>query len=258
MDNKKNVLSDTVNVTIHQSYLQDENASYGKVQRNTAYIGNVIEAIVRQNNTLKEETLLFAAGLLRDGMLELLSQGKAVDVLELGVIYPKVSESMDTATPDVSDIPQLVLGYTASTKALSAVAHLTAGATIAAQSVPVIKEAWDMKQCAANGTLTAGQGVRLTGRKLKIAGKAEATGVFFVPVDDSGSIDESGSNWIRAAETKKLSQNTQGTLLFVLNKDIAPGTYKIVIKTAFGNGERVNKTVRTGMMSASVKVRADS
>ena len=66
MDKRINSLTDSVNVTIHASKLAKGSGSYAKVQRNTAYIGNIVER-VSKNAVIPggTETLLYVAGLLR-------------------------------------------------------------------------------------------------------------------------------------------------------------------------------------------------
>ena len=43
MNDKTNKLKDNVNVTMHKVTISDKDLSYAKVQRMTAYIGNVID-----------------------------------------------------------------------------------------------------------------------------------------------------------------------------------------------------------------------
>ena len=84
MNDKANLLTDKVNVTIHKLSLQEKKISYAKVQRNTAYIGNIIDKVLEHNKMVDRETLLYVAGLFRNGILDLLKSGRAVDLFEMG------------------------------------------------------------------------------------------------------------------------------------------------------------------------------
>ncbi len=48
-----------------------------------------MDKILEKEHNLSRETLLYAAGLMRNGIIELLKGGKAVDLLEMGVLYIK-------------------------------------------------------------------------------------------------------------------------------------------------------------------------
>ena len=101
MNDKSNLLTDKVNVTIHTLSLSEKDISFAKVQRNTAYIGNIIDKILEHNKVMDRETLLYSAGLFRNGILELLKSGKAVDLLEMGVLYIKPDGSIDSSNPSI-------------------------------------------------------------------------------------------------------------------------------------------------------------
>ena len=145
MDKRINSLTDSVNVTIHASKLAKGSGSYAKVQRNTAYIGNIVER-VSKNAVIPggTETLLYVAGLLRDGILSLLSEGKAVDLLEMGILYLKPQKGMESTNPEISDVPSMTLGFTPSIKAIEAVKNITVGADITKSNLPMPKTLLDL------------------------------------------------------------------------------------------------------------------
>lgn len=109
MNDRRNSLTDKVNVTIHS--VPKTNTTYAKVKRNTAYIGNILDKVLKTEKNLTRATLLYASEVLRDGVIELLKEGKSVDLFELGTLYIKPASSMETATPNVSDVPSMTAAF---------------------------------------------------------------------------------------------------------------------------------------------------
>ena len=63
---------------------------------------------------MSRETLLYSAGVLRNAFLDLLREGKEIEVLELGTMYLKPIGSMETLSPDITDVPKMTVGFTPS------------------------------------------------------------------------------------------------------------------------------------------------
>lgn len=251
MNDKNNNLTDTVNVTIHSCTLSDKVCSYAKVQRNTAYIGNVVTRILEQNKVFDRETLLYVAGLYRNAILSLLESGKAVDLFEMGTLYLKPKKGIESENPDINDIPEMALSFTPSELALRSVVNVTAGADVTESKIPVITELYDMHTRSAGNLVSPGGTIRLKGRRLKIAGDEKETGIFLAPCDETGKYSEDRSSWnqIKASE---LIDNSNGNLSFNIPSDIATGNYRLVVRTAYGAGTHVTKTVRTGVFNRNV------
>lgn len=253
MNDKSNLLTDKVNVTMHTLSLSEKDISYAKVQRNTAYIGNIIDKILEHNKVMDRETLLYVAGLLRNGILDLLKTGKAVDLLEMGILYIKPDGSMDTLTPDIHDVPEMRLAFTPSEMALEAVKGVTVAADVTGSNEPVINEVFDMNSLTTGTTVTKGYSVRLKGKRLKIAGEENETGIFFAPCDAGGKYEDDVSTWNHIAFSQ-IIDNTASVLLFNTPADMESGSYRLIVKTAYGSGSRVNKTVRSGLYPAVIEI----
>ena len=254
MNDRTNKLNDTVNVSIHKAFIADKSFSYAKVQRNTAYIGNIIDKILEKNNVLDRETLLYAAGLFRNGIFDLLKDGKSVDVLETGVLYIKPVKGIEKANPAISDVPDMTLGFTPSESALEAIKKVVVGANITGDNSPVITELYDMFTRTATTELTSNHSVRISGRKLKIAGESQETGVFFASCDDAGKYDDNISSWIHI-EDSMLIDNRSVVLTFNLPAELTAGKYRLIVRTAYGSRTRINKSVRTGLFEHIVTIR---
>ena len=255
MNDRTNLLTDKVNVTMHAVSFSEKDISYAKVQRNTAYIGNVIDKILEQNKVLDRETLLYAAGLFRNGILELLKTGKAVDLLETGILYIKPAGSMDTTNPSVKDVPGMKLAFTPSELALDAVKDVTVAADVTETAEPLITEVFDMSTRTSGGSITAGRTIRIKGRKLKVAGDESETGVFFAPCDSDGSYSGAADNWVQVNKSE-LIDNTATTLVLNVPQDTAAGSYRLLVHTAYGSGSRINKTIRKGAYDSVITVTA--
>lgn len=255
MNDKKNSLTDKVNVTMHPVALSEKDISYAKVQRETAYIGNVIDSILKYNKTLDRETLLFTAGLFRNGILELLQTGKAVDLLEMGILYIKPDGGMETASPGINDVPSMKVAFTPSELALEAVKGVSVAADVTATTAPEITEVFDMHTRKKGTEITSGQTVRIKGKRLKVAGNNDETGVFLASCDENGKYSENISEWIQI-KNDELIDNTGSVLLFNVPVEAKPGAYRLIVRTAYGSGTRINKTVRAGIHSEAITVSA--
>ena len=253
MNDRTSKMSDTVNVTMHSLSQFDKDISYARVQRNTVYIGNIIDKVQEQNKTLDRETLLFSAGLLRNGILELLKAGKSVDLLELGTLYIKPGGSMDTTSPSISDVPAMGLAFTPSELALNAVRGVTVAGDVTESNAPLITGMYNVSARADGAAAAKGQTVRLKGKRLKIAGEQSEVGIFFAPCDESGKYEGEVSSWFQIPESE-LVDNTTSSLLFNMPGGIESGTYRLIVRTAYGSGSRVNKTVRSGVFADIVSV----
>ncbi|MBR0098990.1 MAG: DUF4469 domain-containing protein [Treponema sp.] len=251
MNDKSNKLSDTVNVTMHTLTLSDKPVSYAKVKRNTAFIGNIVSKILEQNKVLDRETLLYSAGLFRNAILELLKSGKAVDLLEMGILYIKPSSSMDSLSPSIHDVPDMTLSFTPSDIALEVVKDVTVGADITTINEPQLESLYNIHTKTKGEELSIGHTARITGKRLKIAGEENETGLFLASCSDNGTYDMDSSTW-QAVGMENIVDNTNTKILFNIPQSIPAGNYRLILKTAYGSGKRINKTVRIGIYSEKV------
>ena len=195
---------------------------------------------------MTRETLLYAAGVLRNGYIDLLKEGKAVEVLELGTMYLKPSGSMESLSPDISDVPKMSVGFTPSELALSAVKEVVVVADVSSTKEPSLDELYNVTALSNASEVSKGNSIRIKGKHLKIAGEEGKVGVFFAPAKEDGTYTADGSDWICVVEDS-LVDNTNTKLLFNVPNDISTGNYRLIVRTAYGSGTRINKTLRTGI-----------
>ena len=253
MKDRTSKMTDTVNVTMHSLEQFEKDVSYAKVQRNTAYIGNIIDKVQEQNKMLDRETLLFTAGLLRNGIIELLKAGKSVDLLEMGTLYLKPAKGMDTLSPSIGDVPPMKLAFTPSEFAQQAVKSVVVAGDITKPNAPSINELYNLSALTDESVVSKGHSVRLKGNKIRVAGDESEVGLFFAPCDEDGNYKNDVASWVQISASE-LIDNTASTLLFNVPSGIESGKYRLIVRTAYGAGSRVNKTVRNGVFAEIVSV----
>ncbi len=252
--NDINLINGSVNVTVHKNYLKDDDSTYAKVKRTTAKMNNIIATILKNSKLMDKATLVAAEMLFKDAILELLQQGVSVNLFELGTLYPSAQGNIENANPSVEEIPSLTLGFTPSDEALAAVKGTDISMAQLEETSPVINQIEDLLTHKTDCTVTNGMPVRLTGRRLKIAGEDEKNGLFFAPIDADGSINSDESDWTRI-EDEKFFKNTSTYLEFILPSSLTIDTsYSVVVRTSAGRGSRINKTMRTLIFEKPVTV----
>lgn len=229
--------------------------SYAKVQRNTVYIGNIIDKALQTEKNITKAALLYASEALRDGIVELLKEGKAVDILELGILYIKPSSSMETLTPDLSDIPEMTVAFTPSELALSAVKDVAVAADVTKSTDPEITSVLNMKTKTSGSVLSIGGTVKISGKRLKVAGsEGQKTGVFLAPCTEDGSYKADMSDWLCIDADELSLGNTSAAVLFNVPEGIESGSYRLIVRTAYSSCGKTLKTVREGIFEQVVTV----
>lgn len=257
MYDRKNKLTDKVNVTMHNvpKSRTNKDYSYARVKRNTAYIGNILDKILEVDKNLSRSTLLYATELLRNGITALLKEGKSVDLLELGSLYPKPVASMETSTPSINDVPELTVAFTPSDLAINSVKNVTIGFDVTKSSAPEVTSILDMKTEKEGSAISLGGTVKIIGNKLKVAGNEDSNaGVFFAPCNDRGVFSDDIATWICIPQSSLALGNTSSSLVFNAPEELAAGTYRLIIRTASKNGQNISKAVRQGIFDEIVTV----
>ena len=109
-----------VDVVIAKSNLND--ASYASIKMKKTDLKSLVQKIVARNGvSMEKETLFYAANLLGDGILRELSEGKAVELLALGTIFPRVKGKVSIDDSHASISEKICVGFTPSAAAKEAV-----------------------------------------------------------------------------------------------------------------------------------------
>jgi len=141
-----------------------------------------LDKILEKEHNLSRETLLYAAGLMRNGIIELLKGGKAVDLLEMGILYIKPKSGMVKNCPSITDIPDMILSFSPSDLALEAVKDIVIGENVTNLKNPVIEEIFDVHTNEISDKISAGHSIQLLGSRLKVAGSKDDIGFFLLLV----------------------------------------------------------------------------
>ena len=88
---------------------------------------------------------------------------------------------------------------------------------------------------------------------LRIAGDETQVGLYFAPQNDNGKISENEAEWVKA-DSSSFFKNTHTYLELILPATLENGkSYFIVIRTASGHGNVINKTVKEMIYDTHVK-----
>ena len=252
--NSIQTLGGSVNVTIHKNYLREGENSYAKVQRTTAGMDNVIATILSHTKVFDKASLVATVMLFKEAILELLTQGTAINLFELGTLYPCAQGNIPSSNPNISEIPNLSLGFTPSQEALKAVGKADISMAKAEETLPQISHIEDLATHSTDCTVSAGHAVRITGRRLRIAGDETQVGLYFAQQNDNGKINENEAEWIKT-DNSSFFKNTPSYLELFLPDTLESGkSYFIVIRSASGRGKSINKTVKEMIYDTPVKV----
>lgn len=86
-----------------------------------------------------------------------------------------------------------------------------------------------------------------------IAGDKTQVGLYFAPQNDNGKISENEAEWVKA-DSSSFFKNTHTYLELILPATLESGkSYFIVIRTASGHGNVINKTVKEMIYDTHVK-----
>lgn len=199
--------------------------------------------------------MLYAGEVLRDGVIELLKEGKSVDLFELGTLCIKPASSMETATPNVSDVPSMTAAFTPSELTLEAVKNVAVGEDVTKSTEPEVSSILDMKTETEGSKISVGGTVKIIGKRLKIAGdETPKAGIFFASCDEKGSYKDDILEWISISQNALSMGNTASTLVFNSPSSLVAGKYRLIVRTAFASGGKISKNVRQGLFSEIVTV----
>lgn len=183
-----------VSVTLHTNRLNENDGYYGKITRNTVTLENIIAEIQARNSGVDPYMVQHVAHLLEDTILSLLAQGKAVNLLNLGVLY-------------------------------------VVDKVVVSQPAPLIDKVECLWDAMDPDTIRPGKMVRLTGSRLRLG--ATDSGISFVPVDTGGNPSDNPDDAI-AVDASMVVVNNPKTLEFYAPDSLDGATkYAIRVSTNY-------------------------
>lgn len=219
------------------------------VTRNTVTIDNLIDAICQKHPEYRPYELKQFAADLQEEILANLASGNAVDLLDLGCLYPAAG-ALKNRPADVSDIGKFTVKFTASSMTNKAVKDVAIDKMVVADSSPVIST-MECLGAKSKGTLEVGKVVRLSGAQLKLG--SEGSFVAFAPVDELGAVVLDESKWFKV-DYSLVIRDLPKTLEFYVPSTVpSDAEYRIVVRTNCGAGSAERKRFDS-VISRTVRV----
>ena len=220
----------TLSITLRENTLKKDGSYYASVSRNTASFRNILSEIAEDNKGIDPFILQYSAILMQKKILKMLEQGKAVNVLDLGIMYI----AMKCNAKRKSDVPEngnFYIKFAPTNLANDAVSSLSVDKVVFVERMPEILNIENLATAQADGTMQAGKALRITGNRLKLGGNG--CGLYLAPSDENGILNEDESDWIKVQETA-IFRNMPKELNFFVPDNVQTGTkYSVIIRTAY-------------------------
>ena len=231
-----------LSVKLYDSHFGKDGSCYGKVNRRTVGLEQIIAYEAEKNEGVSSLMLQHSAALLQDGILSLLSMGYAVNVLGLGTMY--LGTQGKITGDKASDVGALCAKFTPSVLTNGMASKVSVETVIKASSVPVLSKVYDTVHPDNLGKIAVGNVAHIDGEKLKLGG--ENFGLYFVPLDENGARVEDESKWIRVKDNR-VNVNYPQSLEFQVPKSLEIGSkYSIAVRTQISKCNNVLKNAITG------------
>ena len=225
-------------VTLVANPFENGGKFYARFDRTTVNIDHLIARIQKKEVGTNAIMAKHMASLFKAEILEALSRGEAVNVLDLGTLYIATSGTVKGDTPETASIPGWQVKFTCSKVTNNAVASLGIKKIVMSATSPVIGTMTDLFTDKETAEFTAGKAVRIEGDRLKVAG--DEGGVFFAPASDKDEPVSDEAQWIKV---DNLIRNRAKILEFFLPSSLKTGTpYCIVLKTNSAKGNATRKS----------------
>ena len=213
---------------------------YGRFRRKTVDIKTLIARIQKRKAGTNELALQQVAGFIKEEILEALTRGESVNVLDLGFMYiaPKGGFNGKDGTSE-NGKSALTVKFTPSQTVRSKVEKVEINDMFIADVNPQIFAVTDQFTEGTDRILTKGKTVLLEGERLKIAG--EEGGVFLCPVEgEKKAVCADETKWLKSPQVTK---NTMKNLIFFVPDEAVEDTeYRILVRTFYSNSYKFCKT----------------
>lgn len=229
-------------ITLYANRLSNGSNFYGKFERNTIDTNTLIARIQKRKAGTNELALQQTAGFLKEEILEALSRGESVNVLDLGTMYPSIKGRYNGTTFDSGEKQLFTAKFTPSQIANSALSKIGIKEISVADTSPVITSVINVITGNADGILNKGKSVHIKGERLKIGG--EKGGIFLCPLNENKEPVQDESVWIPCPI---ITWNTAKNIEFFLPDELESGAeFKILIRTYYLKKDEFTKTSREG------------
>lgn len=235
-----------LNLKLGKNTLLNDGSLVAKVSNRTATVKSTL-TLIKNDGTIADTSLMMHhLEVYQKKIIQLLEQGYAVKILDLGVLRIKHKGKVQCAS-DAQNISNFTLGFSPSKDALSSVQELSVDSILQIDNSPVIETVTDVLRKEQDGFVTASEPVRLTGARLKLG---ENTGrLYFVPqVESYGEMQNAvdKETWIEV-DYSKVFRDMPSELNFFAPASLAAGTkYRIRIESSYLSKNSARKEALTG------------
>lgn len=251
-------VSSYVSVKLSNNAFNEENYVV-RVPRDTVSVNGIVSEIAAGYPSIDPYVIIHALELVKAKTLELLQQGRSVDIMELGTMYIKPTGTVTRDNPQVTDLPSLSLAFTPSTAAKEALAKVSANSFMISDSAPQIQLFYDLRfhlewQCYASSA------IRVTGAKMKLAENddgsyMEDNGVWFAPYDSStGSYDPDQSEWMPVAGDDIYTNYPKKLEFFAPAGLVTGNQYYLIIRSTYLGKDQQRKTYVEGVSPYAITI----
>lgn len=197
--------------------------------RNVMSIEHLLANIKKKNPSADEIAINTSISYLKREILDTLKEGKAVNLLDLGVLY--ISASGSVANDSATEISALELAakFTPSQIVKDAVSQVKIGKVTIANFDANITKIIDFFSGKESDELHIGKNVIIEGKKLKLG--ESNSGVYLAPISESGEMNTDSATWIDCS--RLVRESTKSKINFFIPDDTAEGRYRIVVKTSY-------------------------
>lgn len=236
LENSKAALS----VMLRKNYFAKDGTYYTTVSRNKATFKNILAEVAEDNKGLDPFVLQMAAIFLQKKIIKLLSEGKAVNVLDLGTMYI----AMKCKAKGKSDVPEsgkFYIKFSPTKLVNDAVSKISVDKIVFPDGTPEINEVIDVSTGSDKNTLTSGKPCIVEGGQLKIGG--EGSGIWFAPVEPDGTYNQDESTWTKL-EDSALFRNKPKELNFIVPNLASGSKYVIILRTSYLSNGKTRKELQ--------------
>ncbi len=228
--------------TMYKNPFKNGRKYYARFDRDTITMEQVIARIQKRELGMNALMVQHITGLIKAEILEALSRGEAVNVLDLGTLFITADASTESGNADDIIVAGFSAGFTPSALTNKTLKSLSVRKVTVADNTPCIEQLFDTYTEVPCDEFPAGTRVRMAGSHLKLGG--DTHGLYLCPSDDSGSIPDDESRWIPVDENL-LKVNLARKIEFIIPRGQAAGAYRILLRTSYAGGAKSLKTVHT-------------
>lgn len=248
---KKELLTDEtldtgLNLKLGRNTLLNDGSLFAKVSNRTATVKSTL-TLIKNDGTVTDTSLMMRhLEVYQKKLFQLLEQGYAVKILDLGVLWIRHKGKVQNAS-DAQNITGFTLGFSPSKDALESVQELSVDSILQIDNSPSIETVTDISRNEQDGFVTASQPVRLTGTKLKLG---DGTGrLYFVPQVESDGVMQNSANrgsWIEVDYSKVFRDKPSELNFFAPESLVAGAKYRIRIESSYLSKNAARKEALSG------------